>query len=80
MDPSLAELSEMRTIDDTCAWIGMSQEIYNALFKKIAFKPPRLVRHAVAIKWSTGARVTEGLQVLEAAEVRELTPVEEGAG
>ena len=56
MDPTVAELNEMRSVADICAWVGVKAELQAALFEQIGLNVPRRVRHMVAIKeatWST---------------------------
>ena len=78
MDPTVAELSAMRTIAVVSALVGVDAALEDALFRKIGLKAPRLIRHVVAIKWSTWNTATANLEVMDNDWLRALTPVEEG--
>lgn len=78
MDPTLEELSGMRSVADICAWVGVSSALQEALFTKIGLTVPRLVRHVVAVKWSTWVDATTALEIIENDIPRGITPVEEG--
>ena len=78
MDPSTAELNMLRSVFDACDWVGVGNEVRDALFTQIGLKEPRLVRHVVATKATSWSTAVSALRIAVGDDRRELSPVEEG--